>query len=397
MAQMSGSAAGGPQNSGVSGSRLAYIDNLRVYLTILVILHHTAIVYGGSGDWPVKEGTSNLPTEIVFTLFNAVNQAYFMAVFFLFAGYFTPRSFEKKGPGRFILDRFIRLGIPILVWSVLLAPLQDFIILRFDKHLDVSYLGLVRNGLGDFTIRVDHLWFLEALLLFALAYAAYRWLAPRAAPARTLRVYPERFPPTEALWASMFGVTVLTFLVRLASPVGEWTLGLQFGHVVSYVFFFCCGVLAYRGGWFDLLARATARTWGIISLEVIALAPVIMVVGGALEEGGTDAFEGGIAWQALLNTWWESTLLIGITIWFVRFFRDRVTYHGRLAHSLAASAYTAYIIHPPIVISLTLAMRQVDVPSAAKFAVVGSVAVVLAFALSEFVFRRIPYAKRVLG
>jgi glucan biosynthesis protein C len=32
-----------------SRPRLLYIDNLRILLTILVILHHLAIIYGGSG------------------------------------------------------------------------------------------------------------------------------------------------------------------------------------------------------------------------------------------------------------------------------------------------------------------------------------------------------------
>jgi hypothetical protein len=30
-------------------SRVVYLDNLRIYLTILVILHHAAIAYGGGG------------------------------------------------------------------------------------------------------------------------------------------------------------------------------------------------------------------------------------------------------------------------------------------------------------------------------------------------------------
>ena len=34
-------------------SRLTYLDNLRIYLTILVILHHAALAYGGNGNWGV--------------------------------------------------------------------------------------------------------------------------------------------------------------------------------------------------------------------------------------------------------------------------------------------------------------------------------------------------------
>ena len=34
-----------------SGAGLFYLDNLRIYLTVLVILHHASIAYGGAGDW----------------------------------------------------------------------------------------------------------------------------------------------------------------------------------------------------------------------------------------------------------------------------------------------------------------------------------------------------------
>jgi peptidoglycan/LPS O-acetylase OafA/YrhL len=38
-----------------AASRLAYLDNIRVYLTILVIVHHASIAFGGSGDWLVED------------------------------------------------------------------------------------------------------------------------------------------------------------------------------------------------------------------------------------------------------------------------------------------------------------------------------------------------------
>ncbi|MEO1258629.1 MAG: hypothetical protein AAFZ15_07520 [Bacteroidota bacterium] len=32
-------------------SCIFYIDNLRIFLTALVVLHHLAITYGAPGDW----------------------------------------------------------------------------------------------------------------------------------------------------------------------------------------------------------------------------------------------------------------------------------------------------------------------------------------------------------
>jgi peptidoglycan/LPS O-acetylase OafA/YrhL len=88
-----------------------YIDNIRVYLTVLVILHHVAVAYGGSGGWPIKEPATDAVSPIIFLLFNALNQSYFMSFFFILAGYFTPRSLERKGGASFIKDRLVRLEI----------------------------------------------------------------------------------------------------------------------------------------------------------------------------------------------------------------------------------------------------------------------------------------------
>ena len=101
-----------------------YIDRLRSVMTILVILHHTAITYGAMGGWFWHElQPSRTPSSILLILFCTTNQACFMGFFFLLAGYFTPASLDRKGYRQFILDRFIRLGIPILAFDFSLAPL----------------------------------------------------------------------------------------------------------------------------------------------------------------------------------------------------------------------------------------------------------------------------------
>ena len=93
------------QASAKPRTRLFYIDNLRIYLTLLVIFHHAAIAYGGSGDWLVKDPAVDAISPIFLGFFNVINQTYFMSVFFLLAGYFTPRSLERKGSGQFLIDR----------------------------------------------------------------------------------------------------------------------------------------------------------------------------------------------------------------------------------------------------------------------------------------------------
>ena len=115
------------QTSAKPPRRLFHLDNLRVYLTILVILHHTAIAYGAAGDWAIVDPAVDDISPIFLTFFTAVNQSYFMSAFFLLAGYFAPRSFDRKGAGSFIKDRLIRLGVPLLLFTIIVLNINEYL------------------------------------------------------------------------------------------------------------------------------------------------------------------------------------------------------------------------------------------------------------------------------
>ena len=106
-----------------------YVDRLRSVMVALVILHHAAITYGAIGGWFWREvEPSGSPSSVLLMLFCTTNQAYFMGFFFLLAGYFTPASLERKGYARFIGDRFLRLGVPLLAFILILGPLTSAIV-----------------------------------------------------------------------------------------------------------------------------------------------------------------------------------------------------------------------------------------------------------------------------
>jgi fucose 4-O-acetylase-like acetyltransferase len=139
-----------------------YIDRLRSVMTVMVILHHTAITYGAPGGWFWMElKPSASPSSLLLTLFVTTNQAYFMGFFFMLAGYFSPASLERKGYARFIGDRFLRLGLPLLAFGLVLGPLTAAIVtgapgLLADHRLAVATQAIhqrtvmVRSGTVDF-------------------------------------------------------------------------------------------------------------------------------------------------------------------------------------------------------------------------------------------------------
>ena len=86
------------------------------------------------------------------------------------------------------------------------------------------------------------------------------------------------------------------------------------------------------------------------------------------------------------------SMCIGLVYAFRRYLNRR----GKLAGFLVPNAYTAYIIHGPVITTLAFVARDLlPLYPLLKWFVVALVVVPLCFALSSFI-RKLPYADRVL-
>ena len=253
---------------------LYYIDRLRSVMTALVLLHHTAITYGAPGGWFWYELHPNGSlTSFLLTLFVSTNQAYFMGFFFLLAGYFTPGSLERKGYGRFLADRFLRLGLPLLAFIVILAPLTVGIADAGDGKgfwPAINYLWVHKRIING------PLWFAQALLLFTLGYCAWRAIAGHSL-ADAMR---ETRPAPGFLWwlASALAVGAANVGIRQFVPVGENVFGLQLAYFPAYVFLFAIGICAWRYDWLQRLEWRRARVFILGLLVTWTVMPVAIVL-----------------------------------------------------------------------------------------------------------------------
>ena len=374
-----------------------YIDNIRVYLTVLVILHHVAVAYGGSGGWPIKEPATDAVSPIIFLLFNALNQSYFMSFFFILAGYFTPRSLERKGGASFIKGRLVRLGIPMLLYVIVLAPVTGWLVLNFAHNLGVPFSEVYRDSL-KFTllqnISFGHLWFLEALLIFALAYVVYKNVSGGEKQGSTIKLYSDSFPPNKAIVLSIGVLSVVTFIVRIVYPIGVWVFSLSPSHMTHYAFSFIVGILAYRGDWFNRLTRDQARLWGKIAVVNTVVLPILFVAGvsgGASEQ----IFMGGVSWQAFMTATWESISFLSISIYLLYLFKSRFNTENKLLSCMDPNVFATYIFHQIIIVATMIPLLDMAWPSVVKFVVVSIIGVPLCFIVSS-VIRKTPYADKVI-
>jgi surface polysaccharide O-acyltransferase-like enzyme len=76
-------------------------------------------------------------------------------------------------------------------------------------------------------------------------------------------------------------------------------------------------------------------------------------------------------------------------------FRSRLDFQGSLGRFLSKNAYTAYIVHAPVIVALAWTLRNISIYPLMKYVLVAPIAVGLCFLISLFV-RRIPLAEKVL-
>jgi glucan biosynthesis protein C len=375
-------------------SRLLFVDNIRVLLTILVVLFHLMITYAGTGSWYYTEGREDFITEALGAWFLMVNQAYFMGLFLLISAYFVPGSYDRKGAGRFLKDRLIRLGIPLALYSWIIRPLLAYLDpVRFPGPRPPFWSVLTEGYFREEAVfGSGPLWFIEILLIFSLVYVLWRFLArPRPAEPAVETGFPGN--GSIALFALLLGVA--GFLIRLWRPIG-WNfvpLNLQFPFFAQYIALFIVGLIAYRRNWLLGLPETTGRLWLGVGVLMILLFWPLALAGGM--DKGIEPFAGGWHWQALAYALWESFVCFGMCIGLIYAFGRYADRQGRLARFFSRNAYTAYLIHEAVIIALAYAVRDVALYPLLKWGLVSLVAVPLCFGLSSLI-RKLPYTDRVL-
>ncbi|MEV4016318.1 acyltransferase family protein [Nonomuraea angiospora] len=352
-------------------TRLHSIDNLRIVLTALVVAHHAAVTYGNIPLWFYTEPAKD-PSGVALDILVVFNQAFFMGFFFLISGFFTPGSYDRKGSRAFVRDRLVRLGIPLLVFLVLLRPLVNFGGLAQRPELPYwqYYLGSWDPG---------PMWFAEVLIVFALVYA---WWRRSRRPAPDPRPAPLRL---RSVVLFVLGLSLATFLWRIPVPTGTYVpvLGLPTPDFLpQYVAMFALGCVAVRRGWFETLpARAGHLGFVVAGVSSAVLLPLSSMTGGAL--------------SSALKATWESAFAVSMIIGLTVLFRERFAGQGPRGRFLSDHAFTVYIIHPLVLVAIGYALRPLEAAAVVKFSIMLVVALPLCWSVAYLV-RSLPGAKRVL-
>lgn len=361
--------------------REQWVDSLRVVLISGVIVVHTATAYVTdlAGYYYDDERVTNNVVSIAIALPALMGGIFGLGPLFVVAGWFSVRSLARRGPAGFVGSRLVRLGVPLIIFVLLVNPLADYLGNRWEEDATTF-----RGNLADTEFSI--MWFVVALLVCSLGYAALRSFRPltesRPKPGSRSLIVAASVIGAGSLAVWQFTTLLDTHLLNVR--VSAWT---------QAAVLFVLGVRVAEAGWDGRLSRHTERRLGQITLAGMCLTFVLVSVTGARDQ--LDMALGGLNWASVAFATLYGAVSIAFTLWCLTWLRRRWPTHGPLIAKAGRGSYATYLLHPVVLVSVMLALRGVPLGAQPKFVIVSVVGVPLCFAVG-YAVTRLPGVGRVV-
>ncbi|MFE6507343.1 acyltransferase family protein [Nocardioides sp. NPDC057767] len=361
--------------------REQWVDTLRVVLISGVIVVHTATGYvtDFAGYYYDDERVTNSIVSVAIALPALMGGVFGLGPLFVVAGWFSVRSLARRGPAGFVGTRLLRLGVPLVLFVLLVNPLADLLGNLWEEDA-TTFLGYL--AVTEFSI----MWFVAALLVCSLGYAVLRSVRPLTGPrprpgGRSLIVAGSVIGAGSlAVW--QFTTLLDTHLLNVR--VSAWT---------QAVVLFALGVMVAESGWDGQLPRHVERRLGRVTLIGMGLTVMVVSYTGARDQ--LDMALGGLNWASVSFAVLYGVLSVTFTLWCMAWLRRRWPTHGPLMAKAGRGSYATYLLHPVVLVSVMLAFRVVPLGAQLKFVIVSIVAVPVCFAVG-YAVTRLPGVGRVV-
>jgi peptidoglycan/LPS O-acetylase OafA/YrhL len=396
------------EQKGASRSSLA-LSNLRAFVILTVVAFHSVMAYLGSLG-PVAFSFDDPPYKwrafpIIdshrfygFDVFCAWQDVYLMSLMFFLSALFTWPSLARKGSGRFLSDRFMRLGLPFAFAVVVVMPLALYPVYRLSA-VDPSVMAYARHYLALPFWPNGPMWFLWQLLALTIVAAGVhrfvpQWVGFLARCSSGAGARPGRYFIGLAIACTLAYVPL-----ALAFTPWDWSnggpLSFQLSRPLLYAVVYFAGLgIGALGLERGLLAPEgmLARSWAVWFAG--ALAAFLAWMGlTALAMTYTPSAPLGL--QVVVDSCFALACASGCFFVMGACLRF-ATMRSRMLASLANNAFGIYLLHYPFVVWLQYALLGVALFAIAKAMVVFGGALLLAWA-AAIVMRLVPFGSRLIG
>ncbi|PSK88950.1 glucan biosynthesis protein C [Murinocardiopsis flavida] len=347
-----------PPERAAPADRQHGLDALRGGALLLGIVLHGLMPFLPDDYWLVTDRYSaDSATAAV-----SVIHLFRMTLFMLLAGYFGRMVVQRRGSGRYVRDRALRIGLPVLAfWPVAVLPLG--VIAAVAGTLDGATPADETEVTDPLQVFAPaHMWFLVVLLQCVLITALVRFAALRIlGPDRSGRIADR----IGSLLASPAGVLVaaLPYLAGLLLQGPDDFHGIQEPVTVLPEAAALTAYLgAYAAGWFlharpDALTRLS-RGWPVHLAAAAGLSALGLLDPEVLSGPAEAAVTAAAGW-----TWTFG--LLGLCTRTLHRERPAVRY-------LADASYWMYLMHLPLLLLVELGLRDLHWPIVGKLAVAGA-------------------------
>lgn len=316
----------------------------------------------------------------------------------------TP-SFEKRGVAVFLRDRAVRLLPPIIVYELLLQPVNYGLgAVAHDslQHFIARYVDYWTRGTEiGYRFPRNPMWFILNLFIFDIIYSVSRLAFRGSIGSKISVVFGKRVDTNEEEYGlgriclvSVIGIILLgtvSFIVRISFVVGYWeTIVGQAAYYPHYALAYALGTLAYAK---NAIQRLPSRLrYSLLPASLLLLAALLL-----LKFDQPTKVAGRLNGLAFAFALCEAAfgLLFNVTV--ILLSRDFIAKEpgSRFEGAFLSSNYAIYILHPSILVPLVLAVRPWAVSPWIKLVIVAPATFVLTSFVGSAV-RMVPGVSKVL-
>jgi hypothetical protein len=187
------------------------------------------------------------------------------------------------------------------------------------------------------------------------------------------------------------GLGCLSFLVRLTFSIIDAKY-LPFAYMIQYFMMFSVGIIAYRYGWFEKMRRRHVKIWSITIFVIVMLFfTYYFVIFGV--DSDFSVFFGGFNINAFIFALVDNIACMGMIFVLIKIFYAKFNKQGRILKNLADSSFHIYLIHPFVVIPVSLGFGFVLISPLIKLIIVFPLSVILCYLISHYILQKIHLSK----
>ncbi|GGY83784.1 hypothetical protein GCM10011613_30860 [Cellvibrio zantedeschiae] len=354
----------------MSDTRLHYMDNLRAIAMLAGVLFHAALAHSVllHNVWLPANAEQSQWVDV----FAWFSHLFRMPLFFVIAGFFAALLVQKRGVGRMLKNRAVRILLPLVIflplcmWAVI-AGLFDALAHVQNKSPVLLMIANAAPGTPPPPPTTLHLWFLYNLLFFYLItwiLCQFQW--------GKLSEFFKRVKPWQFICVFPLIMVPALSSVNVPMPAPDsffpqlWSFGF-FGifFLLGYWIFSAENFIEKFQPYWKLLLVLSLVAYGIFYTLIpkeFSMVPAPMVL-----------------WKKIIVSLCEAYVAVWMTLVCLTLGKTWLNSHSKFMRLIADSSYWIYIIHLPLLFALQYQLMDKNWSLFAKFSVASGVTLAIGF------------------